>query len=287
MRKVKQCKKRNYKGISTIWIIGIIVFILFSLLPIYIMLKYSISDKASIITGGKYPEPLWPFHPNFTMYHAILSRSDFQQAFFVSIKIALLTVMFSMILGAPAAYAITRYKLPGKSIILFLFISIRFFPDIASVVPLTTQFMKSPFIYLTPTMRVSLVHTLLGLPYVLYIAKGIFETIPIDLDEQVEIMGAGKFYGFFHIILPLAVPGLAAAAIYVFLLSWNEFTFSYFLMFQSPSATLSVYLQKLLLWTPQTNYLSAIAALVSLPVIIFTLIIQKYMVSGITDGAIK
>ena len=102
-------------------------------------------------------------------------------------------------------------------------------PDISSVIPVSTIF-NSSFIYNLPTeVKVALSHTILGLPYVIYIAQGVFETIPVDLEEQVMIMGASKFYAFTRVVLPVAVPGLAAGAIYVFLLSWNEFIFSYFI----------------------------------------------------------
>jgi multiple sugar transport system permease protein len=90
-----------------------------------------------------------------------------------------------------------------------------------------------------------------------------------------------------NIVIPVALPGLAAAAIYVFLLSWNEFIFSYYLLFQSPSTTLPVFMMRLLTWTPQRNFLAALAVVLSLPVILFTFVMQRYMVTGMTAGAVK
>jgi multiple sugar transport system permease protein len=116
---------------------------------------------------------------------------------------------------------------------------------------------------------------------------GVFETIPRDLDEQAQILGASKLYSFTRIILPVALPGLAAAAIYVFLLSWDEFIFAYFLLAFGDLSTLPVLLKKILSWTPQHNLLAAISVMLSIPVIVFTFVVQKYMRTGATAGAVK
>ena len=130
-------------------------------------------------------------------------------------------------------------------------------------------------------------HTMLSLPYVIFICIGVFESIPKDLEEQAIILGTSKFYAFLKVILPVAKTGLAAAAIYVFLLSWNEFIFAYFLLFQTTNVSLPVYLNRVLTWTPQRNFIAAISVLLSFPVIIFTFLVQRYIVSGMTAGAVK
>ena len=166
-----------------------------------------------------------------------------------------------------------------------LLISVRLFPDIVSVVPVVEIFIKLRLI--NTKIGVALAHSLLSIPYVIFIAMGVFETIPKDLDEQAQIMGASKLYSFVRVILPVALPGLAAAAIYVFLLSWDEFIFAYFILAFGNLSTLPVMLQKILSWTPQHNLLAAISVMLSIPVIIFTFIVQKYMRAGATAGAVK
>lgn len=267
-----------------LWIIGIIIMLFLIFLPPYIMFKYAISDRASFVTGGLYPEPLFPFKPTFEMFVALLSREDFLNSGIISLQIALLTVVFSLVLGAPAAFTLARINFKGKKIILFFLLSIRLFPDISSVIPIVEIFLPLP---ITVVFKVALTHTLLSLPYVLFIAMGVFETIPKDLEEQAQIMGASKLYTFTRVILPVSLPGLAAASIYSFLLSWNEFIFSYFLMYSEPVVPLPVYLQRMLTWTPGKNMLASIALLVSIPVIVFTFFVQKYMRAGMTAGAVK
>jgi len=277
-------KKFRLNFYTGVWFIGIIIMFLIVIIPIFIMFKYSISDRASIIVPPGEPIPIWPFHPTFEMYKYIAGTKEFIGAGMMSLNIALATVCLSLILGAPAAFALVRYRIPGKALLLVLLISIRLFPDVASAVPVTETFMKYG---LMNAFGVCLAHTLLSLPYIIYIAMGVFETIPKDLEEQAQILGASKFYAFTRIIIPVALPGLAAAAIYAFLLSWNEFIFAYFLLFFSETYTLPVHLAKIMAWSPQHNVLATISVVISIPVIIFTFIMQKYMKAGMMAGAVK
>jgi len=248
------------------------------------MFKYSISDRASVVTGGK-PIPLWPYHPTIEQFKTLVTTDRFISAALCSIEIALTSVIISLIIGTPAAYALVRYRFPGIMVLATLLISVRLFPDIVSVVPVVEIFIKLRLI--NTKIGVALAHSLLSIPYVIFIAMGVFETIPKDLDEQAQIMGASKLYSFVRVILPVALPGLAAAAIYVFLLSWDEFIFAYFILAFGNLSTLPVMLQKILSWTPQHNLLAAISVMLSIPVIIFTFIVQKYMRAGATAGAVK
>jgi multiple sugar transport system permease protein len=114
-----------------------------------------------------------------------------------------------------------------------------------------------------------------------------FESIPVDLEQQARVMGAGAFSIFVRILLSLAVPGLVAAAIYTFLLSWDEFVFAYFILGLGKISTLTLYLKQKLAYSPPQNMLAAISVLLSLPVIVFSLLLQKYMTAGITSGGVK
>ena len=265
----------------------LLIALFFILFPIFIMVKYSLADRASIITGGRYPEPIWPFHPNLDQYKNLFGKKDFIISGLFSLQVALLTVTFSLVLGAPAAFAMVRYKFPGVGILIITVIAIRFFPDIVAVIPVAEWFLKPPLIYFPPLVHVGLAHTLLSLPYVVYICQGVFKAIPKDLEEQARILGASRFYAFVNVVVPVALPGIAAAAIYTFLLSWNEFIYAYYLLFQSTKTTLPVYMLRLLTWTPQRNFLAALAVVLSLPVILFTFLVQRYMIAGMTAGAVK
>ncbi|MBN1577382.1 MAG: carbohydrate ABC transporter permease [Chitinispirillaceae bacterium] len=267
-----------------IWVMGVLLAILTVLGPVYLLVKYSISDGASINTGGR-PIPFWPLHPTLSVYGYLFSDRHFYTVLGNSLIIALLTVACSMLLGVPAAYILGRYKIPGRRLVLLGIISVRLFPDIASVIPIVEFFI---FIGAHQTYwGVILSHTLLALPYVIFIGMGAFETIPQELEDQASVMGANRFQTFYSVLLPLAVPGLAAAAIYTFLLSWDEFIFIYFLTFgRQEMFTLTLYLNGLKYAEPQ-NLLAATSVCLSIPVIAFSMVVQRYMVAGISSGSIK
>jgi multiple sugar transport system permease protein len=266
-------------------LIGVVIF--FILFPLFMMTKYSISDRESIVTGGEYPEPLFPFRPTLEMFGLLWSRGDFVRAGLTGLWVGLLAVVFSLLLGAPTAYALARFRIPGVAVLLFFLLSVRLFPDISAVIPVAELLLSRPFSFLPPVILVGLAHTLLALPYTVYIAKGVFESIPRDLEEQAFVLGAPKSRAFLRILVPLALPGLGAAAIYTFFLSWNEFIFAYFLTFQGTQTTLPVYLLRILSWSPQKNFICAISVLICIPVIIFTFLVQRYMREGLTAGAIR
>jgi len=272
---------------TIIWAVMLIMALFAILFPIYVVFKTSLADRASIVTGGRYPEPLWPFDPNFDQFKVLFGKEDFITAGLDSLWVALLSVTFALLLGTPAAFTLARFKFPGMATLALVIIAIRLFPDIASAVPVAEWFMRPPMVYIPPLIQVALAHALLSAPYVVFICQGVFETIPRDLEEQAQIMGASRLQAFLNVVLPVAMPGVAAAAIYTFLLSWNEFIFAYYLLFQSPNTTLPVFMLRLLTWTPQRNYLAALAVVLSLPVILFTFLAQRWMISGMTAGAVK
>jgi multiple sugar transport system permease protein len=269
------------------WAVMLILALFVILFPIYTVFKNSIADRASIVTGGRYPEPLWPFDPNLDQFKVLLGKEDFVAAGGASLGVALLSVTFALLLGTPAAFTLARFKFPGMATLALVIIAIRLFPDVASAVPVAEWFMKPPMVYIPPLVQVAMAHALLSAPYVVYICQGVFATIPRDLEEQAQIMGASKLQAFLNVVLPVAMPGVAAAAIYPFLLSWNEFIFAYYLLFQSPTTTLPVFMLRLLAWTPQRNYLAALAVVLSVPVILFTFVAQRWMIRGMTAGAVK
>jgi multiple sugar transport system permease protein len=267
-----------------VWLSALLVALFLVLSPLYLLIKYALSDSSSINTGVS-PIPLWTYHITVRTFLYLFSDRQFYSVIINSIVIALGTVSLSMILGVPAAYVLARYRLPGRKLIILGLISVRLFPDIASIIPIAEFFIR---LNLQNTYTgVILAHTLLALPYVIFIGMSAFESIPNDLEQQAMVMGANGFQIFFSILLPLAIPGLAAAALYTFLLSWDEFIFSYFLLGLGKISTLTLYLKQKLSYSPPQNLLATISVCLSVPVIVFSLLLQKYMTAGITSGSVK
>ncbi len=284
-------KKKFFTKNKVIWLVSMAITIFITLLPLYIMIKYSVSDRASWTTGGKYPVPWWPFDPTFENIIYYLSDQRFWGNALMSAQIAILTVIICVVVGVPAAYSLTRHKFPAIGVLMFAILSVRMIPDVAAAIPVTELFATGAiFGGLPVVLKIAITHSLFGLPYMIFVTQGIFETIPVDLDEQAHILGASKSYTFLRIIAPLAVPGIAASAIYVFMLSWNEFLYAHFITNASISSSmpLSVYMSSLFgVSSPSPVQLSVISLIISVPVIVFTFIVQKYIVAGMTAGSVK
>jgi len=267
-----------------LWAAGIILAVLMVIVPVYLLIKYSISDIGSINTGGS-AIPLWPENPTLRSYAYLFTDHGFYQVIINSVIVAFSTVFLSMIIGVPAAYVLGRYRIPGRKIVLLGILSVRLFPDIVSVIPITEFFIHTG---LHQTFAgVILSHTLLALPYVIFIGIGAFESIPADLEQQAWVLGASRYETFLKILMPLAIPGLAAAAIYTFLLSWDEFIFAYYIVFgRQELFTMTLYLNGIKYAAPQ-NLLAAISVCLSVPVVLFSFLVQRYMIAGITTGSVK
>ena len=283
-------KKRRFGSGHILWVVMLVCTLIATLIPLYILIRYAISDKASWVTGGRYPVPIWPFAPTSENLLYYLSDKRFWGNALMSLRIAGITVGISTILGVPAAYAFTRFKFPLVGVMMFSLISIRMIPDVAAAIPAAKVFAESLLVHLPTEGKVAIAHSLFGLPYMIFVVQGIFETIPKDIDEQAYILGASKTYTFTRIVAPLVVPGIAASAIYVFILSWNEFLYAYFITSTSSvsSIPLAVYMKNLFgISSPSHVQLSCISLIVSAPVLITTFFIQKYIVAGATEGAVK
>jgi len=210
-----------------VWLSALLVALFLVLSPLYLLIKYALSDSSSINTGGS-PITLMAISydgedlslPFFRP--AILFGHHKQHCHCVRHSIAVHDTRSACgLCSCPLSFA-------RRKLIILGLISVRLFPDIASIIPIAEFFIR---LNLQNTYTgVILAHTLLALPYVIFIGMSAFESIPNDLEQQAMVMGANGFQIFFSILLPLAIPGLAAAALYTFLLSWDEFIFSYFLL---------------------------------------------------------
>lgn len=267
-----------------LWIVMVALVLVVVLFPVYLLIKYSL--HSNVVTYGR-PLPLFPNDPTLGNFINLLMREQgLKRALWNSFYIAISTVLFTLFMGLPAGYVLARFNFPFKRLFLILIVSLRLFPDISSVIPVTTFFIK---LEMQGTYSaIILAHTLLALPYVIYIASFAFEFVPRDVEEQARVLGAGRFRIFFWVLIPMILPSVITSAIYTFLLSWDEFIFAHFLLGNSPLQTLTLYLDSVAGGNVmQENVQSAISVILSVPVIIFTYIVQRYMVSGATMGSIK
>ncbi len=202
-----------------------------------------------------------------------------------SVIVALATAIISTIIAALAGYAISRFKTGGIHFVTWI-ISIRMLPPIATALPLYLIFVRLHL--LNTLVAVILAHLVFTVPLSTWILITFFNEIPKELDEAAYVDGASPWATFWYIVLPLSAPGLAAAATLAFIQSWGEFLLSLILTSNADAQTLPLYLGRFITgfrvaWGP----LAAAGLINMLPVVIFSLIMQRYLIRGLTFGAIK
>ncbi len=201
-----------------------------------------------------------------------------------SLIIALATTLVTLVIGTPAAYNLARYRSGGQNLS-FWILSTRMFPPVASALPLFLLFKQ--FSLLDTYLALIVANTIFNLPFAIWLLKGFIEDLPIDLEEAALIDGAGPFMAFWRITLPLIAPGLVATALFSFIFAWNEFMFA-LLLTRRAVRPLTVIVPSLvggheILW----GQIAAIGTIAILPGIILSLLLQRYLIRGLTLGAVK
>jgi multiple sugar transport system permease protein len=229
-----------------------------------------------------YPPVLVPGEVTMANFRAVFEQSPFVTYFFNSIAVSGLATLLALAAGVPAGYAIARLK--ARKLLLVILVA-RMTPAISFLIPLFTLFQA---LGLTGTLTpIVITHMVITLPIIVYIVAGYFETLPGELEEAALMDGCTVWQRFRHVALPLARPGITVAAILAFIFSWNNFVFGAVLAGRTtrtlPVAVYNVLTFEQISWGP----LAAAALLVTAPVLLLTLFIQKEIVGGLTAGGVK
>ena len=263
--------------------VAVLVMIAFLVFPLLLLVFNSLKTQTQIFAS---PMGI-PHGVTWDNFRTVIAGGTFLVNLRNSVIVAFSTVILAVIVTAPAGYALSRFKFRGRTAFSMWLLATQAFPGIIMVLGLFTVLKVYGLINQLPGLVI--MHTSFALPFSIWLLKGYFDKIPIDLEEAARIDGCTRLRALVSIILPLSVPGLLAVATFSLLLSWNEFFFALVIMRTNESWTLPVYLARFLgsggvvQWGP----LSAAALLVTIPVFILFLLGQRYLVSGLTGGAIK
>ena len=270
---------------SWLWWIGFYVIIAgivaFSLFPIFWIVTTSLKQRVDVYTG----KPVLLFRVTLESYRRVFELQNFPRYLFNSFLVAASTTFIIMYFGALGAYALTRWRFSGYNWVSLAIIAARMFPPIAL---LPSFFLFASRMGLVDTRQVLIfAHSTYGLPFIVFMLAGFFRQIPRDLDEAALIDGCSYLSLFNRIMLPSIAPGLAATAILSFIWSWNEFLFALVLT-RASSKTLPVVISEFIGFV-QVDWqgLTAMATLLMVPSIVITFFTQRYLVKGLTAGAIK
>lgn len=234
-----------------------------------------------------YPPILFPSSPTFDNF--ISAFSDFNAWDYVrnSLIITFSSTALAIVVGSLGAYSIARLRFRGRGQVAFWILALRMFPAIALAIPFFAILKELHL--LNTYWGLILTYQLFLLPFVVWMMKGFFEEIPPELEEAAEVDGCSRIGAFVRIVLPLTAPGLAATGTFAALMSWNEFLFA--LIFTQSRATQPVTVlvagfiapEKGILW----GEISAVGLISIVPIMVFTMFLQKYLIRGLTMGAIK
>lgn len=277
-------KKRFARTITIVFsYLILVVLVLFVLFPLAWVISTSLKPSSEILSIP----PRWiPEQITFEHYKNVLFESPIPQYFLNSLKVGILTTVLSLLLGGTAGYGFARYSFKGnKPFSLFMLFS-QMLPLTVLMIPM--YFMLSKFGMLDSIIGLSIAHLLFSMPLVTWMTRGYFMSIPKELEEAAMIDGCSHLQALFKIILPLAAPGIAATGIYAFIMSWNEFVLASILTTSDKARTLPVGLTEFSsMFEVDWGSTMAASALISIPVIIVFLWLQKYFVQGLSQGAVK
>ncbi len=266
----------------------LLFMILFTALPMAWMLLTSIKSGFAAMA---FPPEWWPNEPTLASYRKLLDPQnsvgqDFLRFFWNSLSVATLTTILAVLVAVPAAYAFSRFSFPGRRFLFFAVLLRNMFPAVIFLVPL---FILMRFLGLVNTHG-SLVLTYLtfGLPLAIWLLKGFYDNIPIQLEQAARIDGATRLKAFVLIVMPLSVPGIIATAIYSFIGAWNEYIYAYTFLSKNEQLTLPVGIQRFFSEnTTDFPGLMAASFMMSVPVVVLFLVLQRYFVRALTEGAVK
>jgi len=271
-------RKKIFNFLTYFAVAGILIVVLFPIVW---------AVMSALKTGGQAQAipPVWFFKPRFTNYISAFVKRDFGRLLVNSLTVSISSTILSVSFGSLAGYALARFPIKGKNSIAMWILSIRMFPPIAAIIPFFLLYKQLGLI----DTRIGLIiaYTGFNLPFAVWIMRGFFDEVPRELDEAALIDGCSPIKVFSRIVLPLAAPGLVATAIFTMIFAWNEFMFALILS-RSQSQTMPVGVMGFIthrgvIW----GEIMAAASIIMLPMIAFTLFAQKYLVRGLTFGAVK
>ena len=263
---------------------GLLAFyVAFALFPLYWLLKVSITPNDLLYSEGI---RLWPSRSSLAHYTFVLTHSDFPLFFKNSLIVSGSTAAMVTLIAALSGYAMSRFDFRGKMWLVGLMLITQMFPLVMLVAPIFKLF--SPLGLTNSLTGLVIVYTAFNVPFATFLMQSFFDGIPRDLEEAAMIDGASRFRAFRQIILPLTLPGVAATLGFVFTAAWSELLFALMLVSKADASTFPVGLLSFVSkFSVDFGQMMAAGVLALIPACLFFLLIQRYLVQGLTAGAVK
>jgi multiple sugar transport system permease protein len=270
MQRVRQLALRRQRiNRGLIYLLAVLIC-LWVLVPIWFIASMALTTPANV---RAYPKGVLPFIPfSFDTMRFFLNSRGILPGTINSITVAMITLVLSTIIAAPAGYAISRYIFRGRDTYRLSILAVRAFPVVILAIPLAVVFIN--FRIYDSVYSLALMHTALTLPTTILVISSVFASIPYELEEAAQVFGCTPLRAFRTVVLPLAAPGIAAAAIFTFVMSWNEVFAASILTVRNrtlPAQVLSALNQS------SEAYQFAGAFFMMIPALIFIFVIRRYL----------
>jgi multiple sugar transport system permease protein len=275
-------KLRKRAGLVLTYIV-LIVAIVVTLFPFFWMVSSSFKPGPELFAAKP---TLVPRHPTLLNYNLVWLRTEFPRYFLNSFKIAVIVTAGSIAVSMYAAYAFSRYRFRGRGSYGSVLLTTQMFPGILIVLPL---FLIVKALHLFDThLALIVAYLAFSLPFSIWTLRGFFDAIPRELEEAATIDGASRIVAFHRIVLPISGPGIAAVGMFAFIRSWNEFLFALVLIQSQGLSTLPLGLATFMeSYSFRWDLLMAGSTITTIPVLFFFLFMQRFIVQGLTAGAVK
>ena len=270
---------------SEILLLGLTFFLaLANVYPIYQMVMASVEPFGRLLQS---PALGLPTEMTLENYAEVLTRGPIPHFFINSLIVATGTMLLSTALAVLAGYSLARLKYPGKSVIDKTILFVYIIPPVLLVVPLYVLFVQLNL--QNNYLGLVLAHTLFAVPFGSWLLRGFFRSIPIELEEAARVDGAGRLTALARVVLPVSAPGVSAVALFAFVGSWGEFLFASVFINSADMNTLPIGIYSLVSSYGETQWGNLLAAstIATLPMFVIFLILQRWLVQGLTAGAVK
>jgi multiple sugar transport system permease protein len=258
-------------------------YVAFALLPIYWTIKISVTPQDLLYSEGI---RLWPSRMTLANYASVLEATDFPRYFLNSILVSVTTAVIVTAVASFAGYALSRFRFRGKAMASLVLLLTQTFP-LVMVIPPIYRIMGQ--LGLTDSLYgLIIIYTAFNIAFATFLMQSFFDGVPKDLEEAAMIDGCTRFMALRRVILPLTLPGMGATVAFVFTAAWSELLFGLMLINSESQKTFSVGLLTFIgKFAVDWGQMMAASVLALIPVCLFFLFLQRYLVTGLTAGAVK
>ncbi|MCX6090277.1 MAG: carbohydrate ABC transporter permease [Candidatus Atribacteria bacterium] len=281
MDEIKVGKRKKRVGGKILKRIAIAIVTLLSLFPIAWIVLTSLKTDVEAVAMP----PKWIFRPIYQNYIEALIEKGFLENFLNSVIVACVSIFIVLLVGVPAAYSLARFSFRGKKDIAFWILSTRMAPPITFLIPFFLMFRT---LGLNDTLvGLIILHITINLALVIWMMRGFFQEIPVEVEEAAMVDGCSPLQAFFKISVPIASTGIFATAILSFIFSWNELMFAIVLSSNKAVTAPAAIYNFIGYYEVRWGVLCAASVIVLVPVMVFIMLVQKNLIRGLTFGAIK